>query len=135
MLRSGRNKLSVSLLAMTALVLPASAHAAGVLYTSPLWADSGSSYHACNVANIFTQAVTLKVQMFNSSGVVIATSGATDITITAGHTYELSQGTYTGFAYCQFSLPSETGIVVRANLSVFHSTGTFFETLALSEAR
>jgi hypothetical protein len=135
MLRLRKNKLSVSLLAMTVLVLPASAHAAGVLYTSPLWADSSSSYHACNVVNIFTQPVTLKVQMFNSSGVVIATSGAADITITAGHSYELEQSTYTGFAYCQFNLPSENGVVVRANLSVFHSTGVYFETLALSEAR
>lgn len=73
--------------------------------------------------------------MLNSSGVAIATSGAADITLAAGATYELAQSTYTGFAYCRFNLPSEAGITVRANITVFHYTGAFYETLALSEAR
>jgi hypothetical protein len=134
MLRSRKNQLSVSLLAMTAFVLPASAHAAE-LNTSPLWADSGPSYHACNVANVSTSPVTLKVTMLNSSGVAIATSGTTNITLNAGATYELLQSTYSGFAYCRFNLPNEVGTAVRANMTVFHSTGTYYETLALSEAR
>ena len=119
---------------MPAFVLPVSAHAVE-LNTSPLWADSGSSYHACNVANVSTVSATLKDTMLNSSGVAIATSGATDINLAAGAVYEFQQSTYTGFAYCRFNLGSAAGGTVRANLSVFHSTGVYFETLALSEAR
>src|SRR5215469_4748252 len=77
MLRSRNNQLSVSLLAMSALVLPAPAYAAE-LYTSALWADSGQSYHACTVANpdygAAITGVNLTVQLLSSSGVVIANS-------------------------------------------------------------
>ena len=73
--------------------------------------------------------------MLNSNGVAIATTGAANITLNAGATYELSQSTYTGFAYCRFNLPNEAGSSIRANSSVFHSTGAYYETLALSEAR
>jgi hypothetical protein len=134
MLRSRKNQLSVSLLAMTAFVLPASAHAAE-LNTSPLWADSGPSYHACNVANVSTSPVTLKVTMINGSGAAMATSGPANFTLNAGVTYELIQAAYTGYAYCRFNLPNEVGTAVRANIAVFHYTGAYYETLALSEAR
>jgi hypothetical protein len=135
MLRLRKNQLSGSLLAMTALVLPASAHAVE-LNTSPLFANSGSSFYSCNVANVSTSPVTLKIQLLNSSGVVIATSGAADITLAAGIIYYIEQTTYTGFAYCRINLPSEAGSTVRANLSVFHlPTAFFYQTLALSEAR
>jgi hypothetical protein len=134
MLKLARKELSVSLLAMTALVLPVSAHAVE-LNTSPIWADSGSSYHACNVANVTTSSELLKVTMLNSSGVAIASSGTADITLAAGAVYELSQSTYTGFAYCRFNLGSAAGGTVRANSTVFHFTGVYYETLAFSEAR
>jgi hypothetical protein len=135
MLKLRRKELCVSLLAMTAVVLPVSAHAVE-LSTSPVWADGGSSYHACNVANVSALSLTLKVLMAASNGVVIASSGASDITLAAGTSYELQQSTYTGFAICRFELDNnEVKNNVRANIAVFHSTGVFFQTLALSEAR
>jgi hypothetical protein len=137
MLRLGRKELSVSLLAMAALALPVSAHAVEVS-TSPVYADavSNGSYHACNVANVSASPVTLQVLMAASNGVVIASSGAVDITLNAGTSYELTQTTYTGFAICRFRLSgTEAKVSVRANISVFHFTGVFYDTLALSEAR
>jgi hypothetical protein len=89
MLKLGRKELSVSLLAMAALALPVSAHAVE-LSTSPVYADSGSSYHACKVANVSAASVTLKVLVAASNGVVIASSGASDITLAAGTSYELA---------------------------------------------
>ena len=54
----------------------------------------------------------------------------------AGHSYELRYGAYTGFAICRFELDNnEVKNNVRANISVFHFTGAFYQTLALSEAR
>jgi hypothetical protein len=135
MLKLGRKELAVSALAMTAGVLPVPAHAVE-LSTSPVWADSGSSYHACNVANVSALSLTLKVLMAASNGVVIASSGAADITLAAGTSYELQQSTYTGLAICRFELDNnEVKNNVRANITVFHSTGVFLQTLALSEAR
>jgi hypothetical protein len=132
----GRKELSASLLAMATLALPVSAHAVE-LSTSPVYADSGSSYHACNVANVSAVSVTLKVLMAAFNGVVIASSGAADITLDAGHSTELiNHSAYTGFAICRFELDNnEVKNNVRANISVFHFTGVFYDTLALSEAR
>jgi hypothetical protein len=76
--------------------------------------------------------------MAASNGVVIESSGAADITINAGRSFELSGSGdgYTGFAICRFELDNnEAKSIVRANVSVFHFTGTFYQTLALSEAR
>jgi hypothetical protein len=135
MLKLGRKELSVSLLAVAALALPVSAHAVE-LSTSPVWADSGSSFHACNVANVSASPVTLQVLMAASNGVVIASSGASDITIAAGTSFELTQSTFTGLAICRFRLgTNEVKNDVRANITAFHSTGVFLQTLALSEAR
>jgi hypothetical protein len=139
LLRSIRKELSVSLLAMSALVLSASAYAAE-LYTSPEWADRGQSYHSCTVANVsiygVVTGVNLTVQMLSSSGVVIANS-SNNFFLDAGQTYELSDTQYTGLAFCHVSLPQiqNAGSTIRANMSVFHYTGAYYETLALSEAR
>ena len=38
------------------------------------------------------------------------------------------------FAYCRVTLTLPANYI-RANLAVFHYTGTYYETLALSEAR
>jgi hypothetical protein len=58
---------------MAAVVLPVSAHASE-LNTSPVYADTNQSYHACNVANVSNPSVSILVEMLNSSGVVIASS-------------------------------------------------------------
>jgi hypothetical protein len=119
---------------MSALVLPVAAHASELI-TSPVWADSGQSYHACNVANVTAASATLQVQMLSSTGAVIASSGASFITLAAGNVYELSQSTYSGFAYCRFNLGAEAKASFRANMTVFHYTGAFYDTIAFSEAR
>jgi hypothetical protein len=133
MFRSKRKGLSIPLLAMTALVLPVTAYAAE-LNTSPLWADNGQSYHACNVANVLTSSVALTISVINSSGVLIATSN--NITLAAGTSVEINTDEhYTGFAYCHIDLPNEAGNTVRADLTVLHFTGSFYDTLATSQAR
>ena len=81
--------------------------------------------------------VNLTVQLLSSSGVVIANS-SNNFFLDAGQTYELSgkNAKYTGLAFCHVSLPTQTaGSIIRANMSVFHYTGAYYETLALSEAR
>jgi hypothetical protein len=134
MLKSIKKELSVSLFAMSALVLPVTAQAVE-LNTSPLYADSGQSYHACNVANVSTASVILGISILSSDGVWI-TGSSGNISLNAGASTEVTTNkTYTGFAYCRINLPSEAGSTVRANLTVFHYTGAFFDTLALSEAR
>jgi hypothetical protein len=134
MLGSTRKELSVSLLAMSALVLPASAYAGGIYYTSPLWADNGQSYHACNVTNHSTGDVQLIIYIYNWNGVAIASSpgGENSFVLHPQQTYRLDDrsANYTGFAYCVFNPTSASSI--RANMSVFHNTGAYFETLALS---
>ncbi|MBK8816630.1 MAG: hypothetical protein IPN42_14520 [Methylococcaceae bacterium] len=105
-----------------------------IMNSSPLYADSGQSYHACNVANITTAALKAKIDLISASGTVLATTGATPISLIAGTSYELiGPSTYTGFARCRVSTVDPEN--VRANLSVFHYTGTYFETLAFSELR
>jgi hypothetical protein len=133
MLRSMKKELSISLLAMTTLVLPVAVHAVE-LNTSPLWADNGQSYHACNVANASTSSVTLTISVVNSSGVLIATSF--NFTLAAGASVEINTDEhYSGFAYCRIDLPNGAGNTVRANLTVLHFTGSSYDTLAASQAR
>jgi hypothetical protein len=139
MLRSIRKELSASLLAMSALVLPASAYAGGLYYTSPLWADNAQSYHACNVANHSTGDVQLIIYIYDWKGYAIAFSpgGENGFFLHPQQTYRLDDrsANYTGFAYCVFNLYIGSAGSIRANMSVFHNTGAYFETLALSEAR
>ena len=144
MLTIRKSQLSIPLLAMTAVVLvPAAAHAATagdisipqVLNTSPLWADSGS-YHACNVVNVSTGSVNISIELIESGGTVLATSGSTPISLAAGTSTELSVApNYVGFARCRFTLNQAPGII-RANLTVFHALGSgTYQTYATSEAR
>jgi hypothetical protein len=68
MLRSRNNRLSVSLLAMTALVLPASSYAAE-LNTSPLYADIGQSYHATN--QNYSDFAYCRINLHNEAGTTV----------------------------------------------------------------
>jgi hypothetical protein len=105
-----------------------------ILNTSPLWSDSGQSYHACDVANVSASPVLIVIDLINSSGGVLATSGASAINLAVGDSVEIANfsATYTGFARCRFT--SSAPGTVRANLTVFHWTGTYFDTLANAEA-
>ena len=146
MLRTRKNQWSVSLSAMTSFLLaPAVAHAvtAGdvsiwqVLNTSPLWADS-QSYHACNVVNVTSSTVNVAIELISSNGSVIAGSSAS-VAIAAGTSTEIldasGSGTSSpGFARCRFIVSGAPGDI-RANMTIFHSTGSGFQTYATSEAR
>lgn len=104
---------------------------AKILNTSPLWADSGESYHACNAVNVTTSSVNVTITLLNSAGIVLQTS---PFTVAAGTSVELANGTtYSGFARCRFSVSNEN--YIRANVSVFHWTGSYYETLATDSAR
>jgi hypothetical protein len=145
MLTIRKSQLSIPLLAMTAVVLaPVAAHAATagdisiykVLNTSPLWADA-QSYHSCNVVNVSTSGVGIYIEIIESSGTVLVTTGTTAITLAAGTSYEISSpaGAYTGFARCRFTLLNAPE-TLRANMTVFHAlTGGVYQTYATSEAR
>jgi hypothetical protein len=144
MLTIRKSQLSIPLLAMTAVVLaPAAARAATagdisipqVLNTSPLWADS-QSYQSCNVVNVSTGSVNISIELIESSGAVLATSGSTPISLAAGTSIEISAGaSYVGFARCRFTFNQAPGII-RANLTVFHPlSGGVYQTYATSEAR
>jgi hypothetical protein len=132
MLRSMKKELSISLLAMTAAVLPAAAQIIGGLTTSPLYAESGQSYHACNIVNVSTGSIDYKAQILSSSGVVLVDSGLSSLN--AGASVEVVSRNYTGFAYCSIYVGNGNG-TVRANLTVFHFAGSFFDSLAVSQAR
>ncbi len=144
MLTIRKSQLSIPLLAMTAVVLlPAAAHAATagdisipqVLNTSPLWADT-HSYHACNVVNVSTGPVNISIELIESSGSVLATSGSTPISLPAGTSTEISAGaSYVGFARCRFTFNQAPGII-RANLTIFFPLANgSYQTYATSEAR
>jgi hypothetical protein len=73
--------------------------------------------------------VVVEIAIFSNAGVVIADSHG-QFTLNPGISTEVQTNeTYTGFAYCDIYLPSEAGSTVRANLTVFHGTGAFFENL------
>jgi hypothetical protein len=145
MLRARKNQFLVPMLAMTAFVLvPAAAHAVtagdisitSVLNTSPLWADS-QSYHACNVVNVSTSAVTVAIELISASGGVIS---ASSLAVPAGTSAEVddasgSGSSTPGFARCRFTLTNAEK-TIRANMTIFHSLGAgTFQTYATSEAR
>lgn len=142
MLRTRKNKLAASLFAMTALGLGSGAMNAvagdsvtQVLNTSPIYSDSGQSYPACNASNVAPFGLGIKIEMLDSVGNVLATTGATYITIAASGTYELSYSGYTGFSRCRFTLAAMPPTTIRANGTVFHFNATYYESLAISEAR
>jgi hypothetical protein len=136
---------TVSALAIAALILtPAVASAVtgdvgpatlNTLNTGAHWADNGQSYHACNVFNITVNPVAVKVDLIDSAGNFLVPSAAA-VTLAPGGFLEVANFAmnYTGFARCRF-LVGGNPEYVRANISVFHSTGTFFETLATEIAR
>ena len=108
-----------------------------VLNTSPLWADSGQSYHACNVVNVSESPVAIIINLINSSGGVLATSGASPTVLAVGSSLEIANfaANYSGFARCSFAIGNASVNPVRANLSLFHWTGTYYDTLANDDAR
>jgi hypothetical protein len=141
-----RNQLLIPLLAVTSIAIaiaPAAARAstpgdispAQVLNTSPLWADT-KSYHACNVVNVSTSSQSISLEIIESDGAVLATSGSTPITVLSGSSTEISAGaSYVGFARCRVTTYNGTG-TIRANLTVFHAnTDGTYQTYAVSEAR
>lgn len=105
------------------------------LYTGPHWADSGASYHACNVVNVGLTAITdLQVVLHKFDGSVAATSGV--ITLNPGQTLEVvASPSYGGFARCRFYSPTAVGSQLRGNIAVFRWAGTYYETLATEVAR
>lgn len=136
-------QLAMPVIAMTALALaPVASRAvtAGdiaavqVLNTSPLWADS-ASYHACNVVNVTTSPVNVWVELIDSGGAVLATSGTTPVALAAGTSMEIDNASFVGFARCRVML-NEAPSTIRANLTIFHliSVGVY-STYATSEAR
>jgi hypothetical protein len=139
-----RNQLLIPLLAVTATAIaPAAARAstpgdispAQVLNTSPLWADT-KSYHACNVVNVSTSSQSISLEIIESDGSVLASSGSSPITVPSGSSTEISAGAaYVGFARCRVTTYYGPG-TIRANLTVFHpnADGTY-QTYAVSEAR
>ena len=139
-----RNQLLIPLLAVTATAIaPAAARAstpgdispAQVLNTSPLWADT-KSYHACNVVNVSTSSQSISLEIIESDGSVLASSGSTPITVLSGSSTEISAGAgYVGFARCRVTTYYGPG-TIRANLTVFHAnTDGTYQTYAVSEAR
>ena len=102
--------------------------------TSMVWADSGTSYHACNVVNVTTSTQNINVDLISSSGTVLATTGATAYALAPGAFLETSAfGGYSGFARCRIKGANPANL--RANITVFRYTGTYYESLAVSEAR
>lgn len=120
-------------LALAALASATDARAAGapnlnkVVVSSPLWADPGPTYHACNVANVSAAPVYLKFDLVDRFGVVKTSNGAY-ITVAPGAIYEFS-ASISGFAYCRIHLAGNVANI-RANLSVFRWAGTYYETVA-----
>ena len=108
-----------------------------VLNTSPLWADSGQTYHACDVVNVSASPVSIMVNLVNSSGAVLVTSGASPINLAVGNSLEIANfaKTYSGFAHCRFEIGNASGNPVRADLTIFHWTGAYYETVASDDAR
>lgn len=117
-------------------VLPGAAQAATIqLNTSALWADSGVSYHACNFTNVSNAAVSVKIYVIKSGGTVHTSTGATAVSVPARQTYELATAAdLSDFAWCKF-VTTAPASSVRANITVFRWTGTFYDSLATAEAR
>ena len=107
------------------------------LNTAPLWADSGQDYHACNVVNVSDSPVPIMINLINSTGGVLVTSGASPINLAVGSSLEIANfaANYTGFARCSFAIGNASGNPVRANLTVFHWTGSYYDTIAADDAR
>jgi len=108
-----------------------------VLNTSPLWADSGQTYHACNVANVSASPVSIIISLVNSTGGVLVTSGASPINLAVGNSLEIANyaENYSGFAHCRFEISNGSGNPVRADLTIFHWTGAYYDTIASDDAR
>lgn len=128
---------SLVALAVAALGMASNAGAATVtiLKTSPVWADSTQSYHACNLANVSAATLaSVQVDLVASDGSVITTQTTP---VTAGTTMETSLfGGYSGFAWCRFTISgAKMQNSVRANITVFHYTGTYYDSLAIQSAQ
>jgi subtilase family serine protease len=106
------------------------------LNTSPLWADSGQSYHACDVVNISDSPVAIIIDLVNSSGAVLVTTGASPLNLAVGNSVEIANfaQNYSGYARCRFAATNAPG-TIRANLSVYHYTGAYYDTIAKDDAR
>ena len=103
-----------------------------VLNTSPVWADTGN-YHACNVVNVTTSNnVNVKIDLIDGAGNVLQNASQP---IPAGTSVEVANGAanYTGFARCRVTVNNPDWI--RANISVYHWTGSYFDVVGSDIAR
>lgn len=128
-----------ALLVGALLMTPAGAQAAAgdegifkILNTSPLYSDASKEYPGCVAVNITTSPVNGKIDLLDSAGNVLKTSGET--TIAAANIVEVDIFTYTGFSRCRFTINGGSD-ALRANATIFFYTGTYYQTYAISEAR
>jgi hypothetical protein len=113
--------LLVVVVALSVVGLSANRSAAGVLYTSPVYA-SLSSYHLCVAVNVSNRTLpSLKAELLSSAGTVIGTFTETDLQ--PGSVIAASaDNSYEGYAWCRFTTGSTRSI--RANISVFKTDST-----------
>jgi hypothetical protein len=136
--RAWKNRLSATLLAMTALVLaPAAGHAVtgdisivNVLNTSLLLADTASLWD-CNVVNVSTSKLSVTIELISSFGNVLASN---TFSLAAGTSMGLTVPGTSGFARCRVSLDFDPN-AIRANLAVTYAANGIVQTFATSEAR
>jgi hypothetical protein len=104
--------------------------------TSPVWSDGGGAYHACNVANVSSVAITdLRVDLYKSDGTILSSSGV--FTLNPNQSYEaFGVSTYSGFARCRISSVATSG-QIRGSIVVYkwNGAGAFYETRVLDHAR
>lgn len=93
----------------------------------------GQGFHACNVANVSSSAVYLKVDLINDSGKVFTSSTGAYVNIGAGQQFQLG-GNQHGYAYCRVHLSGNVNNI-RANLTVFRWTGAAYEMSLSTELR
>lgn len=113
-------------------LLSATAHAT-VWNTGPVWADSPSNYHACNVVNISLATITdVKVTIYKWDGTILATYGPA--ALAPRRSVEVTGPSYSGFAHCSISSAAAYW-QIRGNLVTFRWNGTFYNTLITEPAR
>jgi hypothetical protein len=111
--------------ALLACVMAPGANAA-VISTAAGWSDTGQSYHACMVTNVSSKKlIGVKTELVADSGVVgTSTSDLASGTTNETRTTAADAG---GFAWCRISVKNKNA--VRASLTIYRSTGTYYDVL------
>lgn len=140
-MRSLGRHLLVAAVTLAAVVGGVHVGSAAGLKTGAVWADNGGggspSYHACMVTNIGATALpalptVVSMELVNGAGTVLGTKQLNGLA--PGATSELIEpAAYTGFAWCRYTGVSAAR--VRAYIATFHFAGTYYDTLALDDAR